>query len=58
MDDNLTHMLAALGVGAVIGGLAGFAITRALSEKRPRTRDELLHKAQELNLRALRAPIG
>lgn len=56
MDDSLTHMLAALGVGMVIGGITGFALTRALTDKTPRTRDELLHKAQELNLRALRAP--
>ena len=58
MDDNLTHLLAALGAGLLLGGLAGFAVTRALSGKPPRTRDELLHKAQELNLRALRAPNG
>jgi hypothetical protein len=56
MDDNLTKMLAALGAGLLIGGIAGFTVTRALSEKTPRTRDELMHRAQELNLRALRAP--
>lgn len=56
MSHESSRLLIGLAIGIVVGGIGTFALARAVSEKPPRTRDELLHKAQELNLRALRAP--
>jgi hypothetical protein len=56
MSHDTAFLLTGMGAGIAAGAALTFLLMRARAEVRPRTRDELLHRAQEYNLRALRAP--
>lgn len=56
MKEHVGQFAATFGIGLLAGGVMAYLTMRGFTATEPRTRTDLLRKAQEYNLRALRAP--